>query len=159
MLGFAAKQVVVGLIVACGLAHGQTRADFNGAWKMNPTKSDFGSGPVTESRLDRFVIDGIHLKDTITQKLRRGPESTYDMIYTTDGKECANRVRGTLVKSTARWDGEALVVESTVFALRQATMSDRWSISADGRTLTLVRHIRGARQADQTVVFDRQPAP
>jgi hypothetical protein len=78
------------------------------------------------------------------------------MIYTIDGKECTNHVRGNLVKSTARWDGDELVIDSQVFALREAAIQDRWSLSADGKTITLRRHMTGAVTAEQTVIFDRQ---
>ena len=99
---------------------------------------------MSQSRLDKISLDGPNLKDTITQKLQRGGENTYDMIYTMDGKECVNHVRGNVVKSTARWEGDDLVIDSKVFALRQADIQDRWSLSADGKTITLRRHMTGA---------------
>jgi hypothetical protein len=142
--------------MACGLANGQTKPNLNGVWKMDPARSDFGSGPVSESRLDKISLDGVNLKDTITQKLRHADENTYDMIYTIDGKECVNHVRGNLVKSTAQWEGDELVIDSKVFALRQAAIQDRWSLSADGKTITLHRHMTGAVTAEQTLIFDKQ---
>src|SRR5579862_9368424 len=135
---------------------GETKSNLAGVWKMDPARSDFGPGPVSVNRLDKISLDGANLKDTVTQMLRGGKENTYDLNYTLDGKECANHVNGNLVKSTAHWDGEELVVESKVFAILKAEMNDRWTVSADGKTLTLVRHITGARHADQKVVFDRQ---
>jgi len=60
------------------------------------------------------------------------------------------------VKSTAHWEGDELVIDSQVFALRQAAIQDRWSLSADGKTITLRRHMTGAVTAEQTIVFDRQ---
>ena len=156
MRGCFAKRIVFPLITACGLAHGQTKPNLNGVWKMDPARSDFGAGPVSESRLDKISLDGVHLKDTITQKLRHAGESTYDMIYTIDGKECTNHVRGNLVKSTARWEGGELVIDSQVFAFRQAAIEDRWSLSADGKTIALRRHMTGAVTAEETIIFDRQ---
>lgn len=156
MRGGLAPQIVVPLIVACGLAHGQSKPNLNGVWKMDPARSDFGAGPVSESRRDQISLDGVHLKDTITQKLRHAGESTYDMIYTIDGKECTNHVRGNLVKSTAHWEGGDLVIDSKVFAFRQAAIQDRWSVSADGKTITLQRHMTGAVTAEQAITFDRQ---
>src|ERR1035438_865217 len=108
--------MVVPLIMASGLASGETKPNLNGVWKMDPARSDFGTGPVSESRLDKISLDGVNLKDTIAQKLRRGGESTYDMLYTIDGKECENHVRGNLVKSAAHWEGDELVIDSQVFA-------------------------------------------
>ena len=151
-----ATRTVLWLVMACGMTYGQANSNLGGVWKMDPARSDFGSGPVSESRLDHISIDGVHIKDTITQKLRHGPESTYDMNYTTDGKECANRVRGNAVKSTARWEGDELVIDSKVLALRQAAIQDRWSVSADGKTITLRRHMTGAVTAEQKLTFDRQ---
>jgi len=136
---------------------GQTKVNLNGVWKMDPAKSDFGPGPVSESRLDRITIEGVNFKDTITQKLRGGPDNTYDMLYTLDGKECTNHVRGNLVESTAKWEGDELVVDSKVHALRLAIMKDRYTLSPDGKTLTLHRQISGARTADQRIVFEKQP--
>jgi hypothetical protein len=152
----AAKRFVISSIMACVLANGQTKPDWNGVWKMDPARSDFGTGPVSESRLDKIALDGVNLKDGITQKLRHGDETSYDMIYTIDGKESANHVRGNLVKSTAHWEGDELVIDSKVFALRQAAIQDRWSLSADGKTITLRRHMTGAITAEQTLIFDRQ---
>jgi hypothetical protein len=154
--GYIAKQIGLSVLLACALALGQTKSNLAGVWKMDPSRSEFGPGPVSESRLDKISLDGTTLKDTITQALRGGKETTYDMIYSLDGKESTNHVRGNMVKSTARWEGDELVVDSKVFALREADMNDRWTVSPDGKTLTLVRHITGARHADQKVVFDRQ---
>lgn len=143
-------------MIAGGLAIGQSKPDLNGVWKMDPAKSDLGAGPAPESRLDKIRLDGVNLTDTITQKLRHGNESTYDMVYTLDGKESTNHVRGNLVKSTARWEGDELVIDSKVFALREAEIQDRWSLAAGGKTITLRRHMTGAVTADQTLIFDRQ---
>ena len=155
-IGNLAKPIIFVSIMACGLVNGQTKPNLNGVWKMDPARSDYSSGPVSESRLDRISLDGVNLKDTITQKLRHRDESTYDMIYTIDGKECTNHVNGNLVKATVHWEGDELVIDSQVFALRQAAIQDRWSLSADGKTITLRRHMTGAVTAEQTIVFDRQ---
>jgi len=149
-------RILLLLALACQPALAQNKPDLNGVWKMDPAKSDFGGGPVSESRLDKIALDGMNLKDTLTQKLQRGPESTYDMIYTLDGKECMNHVRNNTVKSTAHWEADELVIDSKVLALLRENIQDRWSLSADGKTITVRRHMTGARTADQTVVLNRQ---
>ncbi len=152
------RRVALAALAALTLIHAQAppKPDFNGSWQMNPAKSDFGGGPVSERRLDKIALEGINFKDTMTQKLQRGAEATYDMIYTIDGKECTNHVRGNLVKSTARWEGDVLVIDSTVFTLLKAHIEDRWSISPDGKVITVKRHLTGARNADQLVILERQ---
>jgi hypothetical protein len=153
---YLAKRIVFPLIVACGLMQGETKPNFNGVWKMDPARSDFPAGPTPESRLDRIGVDGVNMKDTITQKLRHSDETTYDMLYTLDGKECTNHVNGREVKATVHWEGNDLVIDSTVFAIRNTKIEDRWSLSADGKTITLKRHMTGMVTADQIVIFDRQ---
>ena len=143
------------LTLAIGTTQAQNKSDFNGTWKMDAAKSEFGSGPAPQSRTDRINYADPNLKDTITQNLN-GNETTYDMNYTTDGKECDNKVRNNPVKSTARWEGEELVVDSKVFAIREQNMKDRWTVSADGKTLTLQRHMTGHFNTDQKIVFEKQ---
>jgi hypothetical protein len=147
------KLIVLTVLVASFMAQAESKSNLAGVWKMDPNRSDFGPGPVSVSRLDRITLEEATLKDTITQMLSGGKELTYDMIYSLDGKESTNQVNGRTVKSTARWEGAELVVESHMLG---AQMNDRWTVSPDGKTLTLVRHITGMRHADQKVVFDRQ---
>jgi hypothetical protein len=151
-------KVAIFALAAAALAvmQAQTKPNINGVWKMDSARSDFGSGPVSASRLDRISYNDPNLKDTITQKLNPGAENTYDMNYSTDGKETVNKVRGNTVNSTAHWDGDVLVVDSTVHALREQKMNDRYTLSADGKTLTLLRRMTGHFDTDQKIVFDKQ---
>jgi len=146
---------VIILTLSAAPVWAQGKSAFNGTWKMDPARSDLKRGPAPVSRLDRISIDGVNMKDTITQNLR-GNEATYDMIYTIDGKECTNHVRGNLTTATAHWEGDELVIDSLVHTFRQAKIVDRYSVSSDGRTMTLHRHMTGAVDADQTLIFDKQ---
>ena len=147
------RLIVLTVLAASFMAQAENKSNLAGVWKMDPGRSDFGPGPVSETRLDRITLEDATLKDTITQMLRGGKEFTYDLIYSLDGKESTNQVNGRTVKSNARWEGDELVVDSHMLG---AQMNDRWTVSPDGKTLTLVRHITGMRHADQKVVFDRQ---
>lgn len=138
-------------------AQAQTKPNLSGTWKMDPAKSTFGGGPAPKSRLDRISHNEPNLKDTITQDLR-GRESTYDMNYSTDGSETSNSVNGTAVKSAAKWEGDELVIDTKGSIMgRSLKFHDRWSLSPDGKTLTLVRHLSNPMgESDQTIVFDKQ---
>jgi hypothetical protein len=145
------------LSLTSGLLAGP-KADMTGTWKMDPAKCSFsGPAPAPDSRLDRVTFDGPHMKDTITQSLR-GRESTYDMNYSTDGAETTNTVRRTTVKSTARWEGGDLVIDTKGSIMgRPITFKDRWSVSPDSKTLTIRRHLSNPMgESDQTLLFDRQ---
>jgi hypothetical protein len=73
----------------------------------------------------------------------------------------ANRIHGAPMTSHAAWEGATLLVDSVAqFGDEQLRMTDRWSLSANGQTLTLVeRHQFGAEPspATDTYVFDRGP--
>jgi hypothetical protein len=140
--------------LAFGLAQVHGKSNLSGTWKMDPDKSDFGHGPAPQSRIDRIRHNDPLLKDTITQSNRQG-EMTYDMNYTTDGKESTNTVRGNQVRSIAKWEGDDLVIESKVGA--RAEIKDRWTLSPDGKTITLRRHMTGPMgSTDQTILFEKQ---
>ena len=62
------------------------------------------------------------------------------------------------MKNTAKWDGDALVVESKgSFGDNPFTMKDKWTLSADGKVLTIQRHFSsGMGEMDQKMVLDKQ---
>lgn len=142
------------LALAVGLSRAHARTNFSGTWKMVPDKSEFGHGPAPDSRIDRISHEDPNFKDTITQGNRQG-EISYDMVYSTDGKPSTNTVRGNQVKSVARWEGDDLVIESKVGM--RAEVKDRWSLSPDGKTLTIERHMSNPiGSTDQKLVFERR---
>jgi hypothetical protein len=145
------------LTLVVGIAQAQTRPNLSGTWKVNMSKSDFGHGPAPEARTDIIVHEEPNLKDTITQSNQQG-EITYDMNYSTDSKETINTIRKSEFKSIAHWDGSQLAIESKgSLGGAATTLKDHWSLSEDGKTLTLQRHAaRTIGSTDQTIVFDKQ---
>jgi len=97
-------------------ARAQSKPDFSGTWTLDTAKSDpppqgrggggGGGGSVTIKQT------GTEL--TITSEGRQGPQT---MTYKLDGSESSNQVMGRggaqTVKSTAKWDGAALAIETT----------------------------------------------
>jgi len=77
----------------------------------------------------------------------------------TDGKETTSTgMGGSEVKSTARWEGSTLVVNSkTSFQGGDVNIKDSYSLSPDGKTLTEVTHVETSiGNFDSTSVFDKQ---
>src|SRR5262249_42597032 len=103
----AAAAVVVAFILAAAPAMAKT--NFSGEWKMNAEKSDFGPMPAPEKMSQKVEHADPNLKITSNQVGAQG-EVTLETKYTTDGKECINTIRGNEMKSTAKWDGETLVI-------------------------------------------------
>ena len=146
---------VVVLTLCLGLA--QAKSDFTGDWKVNASKSDFGQMP-TPDRLDMKIVHNDPELKVATTFAGEFGEFTLDLAYTTDGKECVNTSPMGETKSVVTWDGDILAIESKMSTPNgDMTMGDRWSLSEDGKTLTMKRHFTGGfGEGDQTMVMDKQ---
>lgn len=149
--------LIFALLLAASAAQALARPNFSGVWKLHSAKSDFGQMPAPDSRSDTIVHNDPDLKDSFTQTGQMG-EVTAEMKYSTDGKETSNSVRGNPIKSTAKWEGDDLVIASKVsFNGSDVTMNDRWALSADGKTLTIQRHVVSPMgETDQKIVLEKQ---
>src|SRR5262245_614794 len=97
-------------------AAAQSKPDFSGTWTMDASKSD----PAPQGRGGGGGGGGsVTIKQTgtelaVTSEGRQGPQT---MTYKLDGSPSTNTQMGrggsVEVKSTAKWDGQNLVVEST----------------------------------------------
>jgi hypothetical protein len=145
------------LAAAFGLLPAQAKPNFSGTWKLNAGKSDFGPMPAPEARTDKITHQDPDLKDSFTQSGPMGDVAA-EMKYSTDGKETTSTVRDNQVKSTAKWEGEELVIAGkTSFEGGDVTLADRWSLSADGKTLTILRHVHGRMgETNQKIVLEKQ---
>jgi hypothetical protein len=95
-------------------ARAQSKPDFSGTWTMDTAKSD----PAPQGRGGGGAAS-VTIKQTgselaITSEGRQGPQT---MTYKLDGSESTNQVMGRggaqTVKSTAKWDGSSLLIETT----------------------------------------------
>jgi hypothetical protein len=149
---------LIGTIVTVALlAGGQSAAkpNFSGEWKMNIAKSDFGQLP-PPTFITRTIT---HVEPALTiveeQQSQIGDQKA-TRKYVTDGSETTFDANGAVVKSSAAWTENTLVVISTV-DLIGVTFNDKMSLSADGKTMTSqIRITSDQGNVDLTVVFDRQ---
>jgi hypothetical protein len=146
------------LTLALGLVQAQAKTDFSGTWKLNPSKSDFGQMPAPDSITEKITHQDPSLKANVATTGGMQGDMTYDMSYTTDGKECVNHIGDNELKSTLKWDSDDLVVESKgSFGGDEFTAKGRWSLSSDGKTLTVTQHFTSAMgEGDVKEVFDKQ---
>ena len=119
---------------------------------MNPAKSKFEDGGPSgiTAKIDQ-KDDSVTEAITVTGD--NGDQSV-EGKYTTDGKEIEVQVGPNTAKGTAKWDGDALVIEwkSEGFIFRR-----KLALSTDGKTLTMAVHRTGENgEVDETVVFDKQ---
>ena len=154
--GMTIVAVLVGL-TAVGLAAGaDSRPNFSGEWKMNAAKSNFGPMPAPESRTDKIDHKDPSLKLTSTFTTPQG-ERTREWSCTTDGKECENAMGQVSFKSSTKWDGGNLVVDSKgSFSNNEVQIKEKWSLSEDGKTLTIERHLSSSMgEGDQKIVLEK----
>ncbi len=132
--------------------------NFTGNWKINASKTDVGPLPVPEKYEQKIEHKDPSLKYTINQANQMG-EFSSDHVYTTDGAECKNKLRGNELKSKVTWDGDKLKFETKMeYQGAEVTFLDKWSLSADGKVLTIERHIASPQgEIDVKYVLDKQP--
>ncbi|HLY15740.1 MAG TPA: hypothetical protein VKR61_00890 [Bryobacteraceae bacterium] len=153
------SRIFCAVLVAAAFAvsAAQAKPNFSGTWKLNVSKSDFGPMPAPDSRTDKITHDDPSLRDEISQSSQMG-DMTSDMKYSTDGKETTNSIAGNEIKTTAKWDGDDLVITGKgSFNGADVTFDSHWSLAADGKTITVKQHVTSPMgEADLKMVMDKQ---
>lgn len=131
--------------------------NFSGTWKLNTSKSDFGQMPPPNSMTRTITHEDPKLKIATKQSTGQG-DFEFEANYTTDGKECTNEIRGNPIKSVLKWDGDTLVVTSkSKFNDNELTIDDKWTLDADGKTMTVHRHFASPMGEMETkLIFEKQ---
>jgi hypothetical protein len=134
------------------------KPDFTGDWKLNVTKSTFGDFPGPDSMSVKVTHADPNLS-TVTKQSSQMGDFEMKATYTTDGKECTNEgFQGSTNKSVVKWDGDTLVIETKgQFGDSNFTMTQKWTLSADGKTLTVAQNIKSDMgEIDQKLIFEKQ---
>jgi hypothetical protein len=131
--------------------------NLSGEWKLNFAKSNYGKFPGPSSMTRKIAHNDPKLILTTTQKGPQG-EVTSKLVYTTDGKESVNQVAGGEAKGVAQWIGDKLMIESSrEFQGVTLKQKDIWTVSDDGKTLTIDSHVSIPNgEFDIKQVFDKQ---
>jgi hypothetical protein len=131
--------------------------NLNGEWKLNVAKSQYGTMPPPVAVTRTIKQEGVSLSMSTFQKTAQR-EATSELKYTTDGKESVNKVTNGESKGSAFWAGDTLVIESSQ-QIQGAEIKSReiWTLSADGKTLTIATHLTLPQQGEFDVkqVFEK----
>ncbi len=108
---------MMGAVILPFAARAQSKADLSGTWTLDADKSDpppQGRGGGGGAGAGTLTIKQTATELTITSEGRQGSQT---LTYKLDGSESTNQMMGrggaTTVKSTAKWDGSSLVIETT----------------------------------------------
>ena len=138
-------------------AVGQAKPNFSGTWKLNTEKSDPMGGGGGGGGGGGMTMGALTITQTETELVTEQSfgEQVRKSTYFLDGRESTNPgMRGGESKSKARWEGNALVIETTsVMGDNTVTTKSVRTLSDDGKTLTVVT-TRG--ETTRKTVYDKQ---
>lgn len=132
--------------------------NFSGDWNLNIDKSNMGPMPPPTSMTRKVEHSDPAL--TFTEAVVGSPQGDMTTTFkvTTDGKETTNQLMGNPAKTTAKWDGDTLVIDLSLdFQGTEVKMTDKWVLGDDGKTLTDNRHITAPQgEFDITYVMNKK---
>lgn len=144
-------------LLAVTTAVGQNVPNLSGTWIMQADKSDFGpiGGPSSRTDVIEHQEPRLTIKRTVVSA---AGETASTLVYAVDGKPYKNTAGPSELTSTLKWDGQVLVmVTLTTLPQGEVTITDRYTLSADGKTLTQARTLSlGGQEAAQTIVLIKQ---
>jgi hypothetical protein len=145
---------LVGFAAGMGQAH--AKPNFTGDWKLNSDKSNFGPMPAPTSMSMKIDHTDPKMKVATSQSGAQG-DMNFELNYLTDGTETTNTVGPMEAKSVAKWEGEALVIDTKLNAGgSDITMKSKWTLSEDGKLLTNAAHLTTPQgEMDLTQVFEK----
>lgn len=93
-----------------------------------------------------------------SKEMTENGEMVLDFTYMTDGTESTNELMGAPMTSTVKWDGDTLTFDSKgKFSDTDFTLKDKWTISDDGKTLSMDRAITSSMgESPQTLIFEKK---
>jgi hypothetical protein len=114
-------------------------------------------GPPPSNYLVLIDQQGPKLSETIGTTGMHGEERS-SFTYDLGGKPSMNTFRGLPMRSEASVAGGVLTVKSKLAAARPATVTETFTLSPDGNTLTIATtNANPDRTTSQTVVLQKQP--
>jgi hypothetical protein len=154
------SKYIFGILTVLALAAlpALAKPNFSGDWKLNSAKSTFGEMPAPDSMTYKIAHADPKLTTASKQSSQMG-DFEMNATYTTDGKECTNQgFQGSTTKSVVKWDGDTLAIDTKgQFGDNEFTMTQKWTLSADGKTLTVLQTFKSAMgEGEQKLIFDKQ---
>ncbi|MGA2598164.1 MAG: hypothetical protein ABSH09_14365 [Bryobacteraceae bacterium] len=133
------------------------KPNLSGVWKLNVDKSDFGPIPGPESEVDTIDHKEPVLNLAVAQQGAQGKQN-YQLAININGQEEAHKLGDRDVKTTAQWEGSALIVlTKLMFQDNEVLIKAAYTMAPDGKTVNVATHLSSAMgEADQKMVFEKQ---
>ena len=152
-----AAPLLLGVLIAALAGQAVAATNYSGVWKLDVSKSDFGPAPTPEFMTRTITQKDLLLEIKTHQKGAAG-ETTTELKYTTDGKECINKLPQGESKGNAKYVDGKLVIDSTREAAgNELKFKETYTLSPDGKGLTINNHVSvQGQEFDITFVFTKQ---
>ena len=150
------------LVVVAAIGLGAQGTNFSGTWALDQAKSQMpqmggggggrgpgGGGPMTITQT---------AAELAIERAGMGGQTTKS-VYKLDGSESVNTTGRGESKSKCKWEGAKLVIATTsVFGERTINMTAAYSLSADGKVLTVeqTRPSQDGTDVKSTMVYNKQ---
>lgn len=125
--------------------------NFSGTWIADLSLSRL-LGPQPKAITIQINHSGSELREEILATRIDGSEDRIVFRCSTNGEPGTSLLNGKTIRGTANWQGAELVIESWMrFGAREMHFRDYWSLSPDGRTLSM-EHRSGDLAGQLTVL-------
>lgn len=151
--------VILVMLCALGAAPHKRGPNLSGIWRWNSQKSHHSGQPPEDMRL-KIDQNGPDLTMVLITR-HKGVEDLMNFRYRIGTKDNPGELHGGSMKSSARWQGDALAIDSVVmYGADELRLNDLWILSADGQSLIFKeRHQFKADPAGEDLdVFEKRPA-
>ena len=161
------RSVVAALVLVAVVgtrASAQAHPDFSGTWVLDASKTvvDGQLGAPTSATYTIRVHGDSIISDRVAETAETGTIKSH-LVWGTDGKIWKNTVAvngtDTEVSSVLSWQGDKLVVKTTLTVQETPVEQlDQWSVSSDGKTMTMQRSISAMGQeiGSSTLFFTKK---
>lgn len=141
--------------------HGTAKPDFNGTWKLNKAKSNFGQLPpeYQPESIARIVKHNEQEAQIATDQQGSQGAMKTDVKVKLDGTESINTLGGAEAKTVAKWDGDSLnLITKRDFGGMALEMAETWTLNPGGRSMDVAMKIGGTPMGDIVVkyVFEKE---
>jgi len=147
------------LVIALGFLTSLRALDsdrgFSGTWILDRASSDVRALAIDPDRM----LTVVHGEKAMECSSTATDGSVARWSYALDRSETKYRLRGETMRSVAKWEGSAFLINTLVSGTHEYTVMDRWTLSRDGSALTIERQIlRGAAESEAVLRYRREGA-
>ena len=123
--------------------------DFAGTWTLDSARSNIRALPAPPGPLLTISRQGVTYQCV---------DSDVTWSFRLDDTETENRIKDSVMHSQAKWEGAALLIDTTAAGPPDYAVHDRWQLSNNGAELTITRTIehRGTTTVSTLIYSNRE---